>query len=74
MRIRAPRQTARYARGEWARARVAKGSAPGMVRTLMTALRPKKNPRIAPETGPISTAPTITGIWMVVPAMGPTTT
>ena len=40
----------------------------------MTALRPKKNPRIAPETGPISTAPTITGIWMVVPAMGPTTT
>ena len=34
----------------WASARVAKGSAPGMVSTLMMALRPKKKPSTAPET------------------------
>ena len=52
-------------------AMVAKGSAPGMVRTFTMALRPKKNPRISPAWGPISTAPTMTGIWMVVAEIGP---
>ncbi len=52
-------------------AKEAKASAPGMVSTLTTALRPKKKPRIAPQAGPIRAAPTMTGIWMVVAAMGP---